>query len=117
MSSEIRNTEASSIQCEEEPDLSSSSVNTFSSSVAFLPDVNTESAEDYSSAEEELVVDDISDSAVEPCTVVSTQCNTILEEEDELKEAEEELKREEEEEEVDVTGEESNWPSSKLQAS
>lgn len=102
MSSDIINTEASSIQ-HEEPDLSSSSIDTLSSSAVFLPDVNTESADDYSSAEEELVVDDLSDSAVEPCTVVGTQCNTILEEEEA-----EELRREEEEEEVDVTGEESN---------
>ncbi|KAB5581476.1 hypothetical protein PHYPO_G00176190 [Pangasianodon hypophthalmus] len=105
MTSEVLNPEASSIRRGEEPDLSSASVDTLGSSAVFLPDVNTESAEDCSSAEEELVVDDISDSPLEPCTIVGTQCNTILEEEDELNEEEE---GEEEEEEVDVTGEESN---------
>ncbi|KAG7333823.1 hypothetical protein KOW79_002230 [Hemibagrus wyckioides] len=82
------------------PDLSSFPVDTVSSSAVFLPNLNTESAEDYSSAEEELVVDDISDSPHQPCTVVGTQCKIILEEEDEW--------RDEEEDEVDVTGEESN---------
>lgn len=89
------NSEASSIQRAEEPDLSSSSINTSGSSAVFLCNVNTESAEECSSAEEELVVDEVSDSLVEPCSVAVTH-NTNLEEE------------EEEEEEVDVTGEESN---------
>lgn len=95
------NTEASSIQRGEESDLSSSSVTTLGTSAVFLPDVSTESAEDCSSAEEELVVDDISDASVQPFTVVGTQCNTIQEDE-------EEVRGMEEEEEVDVTGEESN---------
>lgn len=66
--------------------------------------MNVESAEDCSSAEEELVVDDVSDSSVQLCAVAGTQCNIILEDEEE----EEEVRRREEEEEVDVTGEESN---------
>ncbi|GAA6096421.1 uncharacterized protein LOC113642371 isoform X2 [Tachysurus ichikawai] len=99
MTSEMLNTEASSIPREEGPDLSSFSVDPLGSSAAFLPNLNTESAEDYSSAEEELIVDDISDSPPQLCSVVGTVCNIIQEEEDELRD---------EEEEVDVTGEESN---------
>ncbi|KAK3573309.1 hypothetical protein QTP86_022697 [Hemibagrus guttatus] len=100
MTSEMINTEASSIPHGEEPDLSSFSVDTVGSSAVFLPNLNAESAEDYNSAEEELVVDDISDSPHQPCIIVGTQCEIILEEEDEW--------RDEEEDEVDVTGEESN---------
>ncbi|XP_047668577.1 uncharacterized protein LOC113642371 isoform X2 [Tachysurus fulvidraco] len=100
MTSEMLNTEASSIPREEGPDLSSFSVDPLGSSAAFLPDLNTESAEDYGSAEEELIVDDISDSSPQLCSVVGTVCNIIQEEGDEL--------RDEEEEDVDVTGEESN---------
>ncbi|XP_046725707.1 uncharacterized protein LOC124399062 isoform X1 [Silurus meridionalis] len=102
---EVVDTDAPSNQRGEEPDLSSSSV-------VILLDVNTESADGCSSAEEELVVDDISDSPVQSSPLVITPCYPILEEEDVLKE-EVVVKRkkeeeEEEEEEVDVTGEESN---------
>lgn len=72
------------------------SFDSLSSSAVFLPDVNAESAENCSSSEEELVVDDISDSPVQACTVTGIRYNCILDEE------------EEEEEEVDVTGEESD---------
>lgn len=124
MTSEIMNTEASTIQRREDPNLSSSSIDTLGSSAVFLPDVNAESAEDCSSAEEELVVDDLSDSPDQPCSVAGAQCNTMLEEKDDLEEEEkekdedededeEEVRRredeeDEEDEEVDVTGDESN---------
>ncbi|KAF4090684.1 hypothetical protein AMELA_G00053910 [Ameiurus melas] len=104
ITSEKINIEALSIQCGEESDLSSSSVTTLGTSAVFLPDASTESAEDCSSAEEELVVDDMSDASLQLCTVVGTQCNNIQEDEEEVRGMEEE----EEEEEVDVTGEESN---------